>query len=380
MIEFGLSRREFRASYFEQQPHHFRGVLQERPFTWSSVDRLLHTVEPAGQTLRLFHHGQVPEQAYTDEFVEIGKPRRRLNKPKFYEYLQRGATLQLNWLERYSVEAKRLCLEVGRFAGAQTSGNAYLSFSGDGTFGKHWDTHDVFAIQLIGRKRWRVFAPTFPLPLTLQSHDRSGHRCPAEPSLELTLEEGDVLYLPRGWWHHVVPLQGGSFHFSVGCYTPKVFDYLVQTAAKYLEQHVGARRSFSPDDYRETVEDLLGQLKPVLLDPANAAGFERDFIGRERMSAEFNLAFLDSPASALPDSALLSLATFSAPRLDGGVLVVNGAPVSLEPVSRAVVAALSGCNALSVGELCARLQNTSPDATRRAVLDLARHDVVTIQS
>ena len=48
----------------------------------------------------MFHHGQLPEHAYTDEFVEIGKPRRRLNKPKFYEYLKGGATLQINWLER----------------------------------------------------------------------------------------------------------------------------------------------------------------------------------------------------------------------------------------------------------------------------------------
>lgn len=380
MIEFALSQREFRDTYFEQKPHHFRGALQERPFTWSHVDRLLHTVDPSGQTIRLFHHGQVPEQAYTDEFVEIGKPRRRLSKPRLYEYLQRGATLQLNWLERHSVEAKRLCLEVGRFAGAQTSGNAYMSFSGDGTFGKHWDTHDVFAIQLIGRKRWRIFSPTFPLPMTLQSHDRSGHRCPAEPSFELTLEEGDVLYLPRGWWHHVVPLQGGSFHFSVGCYTPKVFDYVVQTAARYLEQHVGARRSFSPKDYRETVEELLEKLKPVLLDPANAAGFERDFVGRERMSAEFNLALLDAPPSSLPDSARLSLATFSAPTLDGGAILVNGVQLTLEPVSRAVVAALAACNTLTVAELRARLDDVAPDATRRAVLDLARHDVVTIQS
>jgi hypothetical protein len=141
--------------------------LTDRPFTWSSIDRLLHILDPAAPTIRMFHHGQLPEHAYADEFVELGKPRRRLNKPKFYELLKGGATLQINWLERHSVEATRLCLEVGRFVGAQTSGNAYMSFSGDGTFGKHWDTHDVFAIQLIGRKRWRLrsslpSAPDFP--------------------------------------------------------------------------------------------------------------------------------------------------------------------------------------------------------------------------
>jgi ribosomal protein L16 Arg81 hydroxylase len=380
VIDFGLSPRAFRDRFFEKEPHHFPGALTGRPFTWSSIDRLLHVIDPTAPTMRMFHHGQLPEQAYTDEFVEVGKPRRRLNKPKFYEYLQGGATLQINWLERHSVEAKRLCLEVGRFAGAQTSGNAYMSFSGDGTFGKHWDTHDVFAIQLVGRKRWRVFSPTLPLPLTYQTHDRSGHHCPAEHFLEVTMEEGDVLYLPRGWWHHVIPLQSGSFHFSVGCYSPTLFDYVVQTSAKYLEQQVDARRSFSPDDYRETVAEMVENLKSVLADQSNAAAFERDFVSRERMNAEFNLAFLDAGAPPLADSALLSLATFSAPTLDGGTLVVNGMKVSLEPLSRAIVAALSGCSSLSVGELCTRVENAPPAAIRRAVLELARHDIVTIQS
>ena len=379
MIEFGVSQRDFRDTYFEQKPHHFRSALIDRPFTWSSIDRLLHVLDPAAPTLRMFHHGQLPEHAYVDEVVEIGKSRRKLNKPKFFEYLKGGATLQINWLERHSVEAMRLCLEVGRFAGAQTSGNAYMSFSGDGTFGKHWDTHDVFAIQLIGRKRWRLFAPTLPLPLTFQAHDRSGHQCPAEPVLEITMEEGDVLYLPRGWWHHVVPLQGGSFHLSVGCYAPTLFDYVVQTSAKYLEQQVAARRTFSASNYRESVAQLLENLGTVLTDQANAAGFERDFVSRERMNAEFNLAFLDASASTLPDTALLSLATFSTPKLEGGVLVVNGMQLALEPLGRAIVAALSGSGSLRVGELCARVTIAPPDATRRAVLDLARHDVVTIQ-
>jgi hypothetical protein len=118
----------------------------------------------------------------------------------------------------------------------------------------------------------------------------------------------------------------------------------------------------------------------VLADPANAAGFERDFVGRERMTAEFNLAFLDSPASALPDTALLSLTTFSAPKLEDDTLLVNGVRFSLDPLSRAIVVVLSDCAAVSLGELCTRVASAAPDAVRRAVLDLARHDIVTVQA
>ncbi|HEX7082269.1 MAG TPA: cupin domain-containing protein [Gammaproteobacteria bacterium] len=380
MIDFGLASGEFRAAYFEQKPRHFRGALAERPFTWADVDQLLHFLEPRAPVMRIFHHGTVPEHAYTEEFAELGRTRRRLDKPKFYDYMRNGATLQINWLERHSVAAKRLCLAVGRFVGTQTSSNAYLSFAGDGTFGKHWDTHDVFAIQLIGRKRWRIFSPTLPLPLSHQTHDRSGHACPAEPTLELTLEEGDVLYIPRGWWHHVIPLRVGSFHVSVGSYSPTLFDYIVQTSARYLEQHAGVRRAFSPAAYRETVTEVTRLLSEVLLDPTNAAAFERDWIARERMDAEFNLASLDSASPPLSGGALLSLTTFSAPALEGGVLLVNGAQLHLEPVSQAVVAALRDHASLRFDALCARLEHIPPEAVHRAVLDLARHDVVTIRA
>lgn len=379
MIEFALTPGDFRATYFERKPWHMSGALTERPIGWADVDQLLHVIDPRVPIMRMFHHGQLPEQSYTEEFTEIGRSRRKLNKAKFYEYMGNGATLQINWLEQYSVAAQRLCLEVGRFAGTRTSSNAYMSFTGDGSFGRHWDTHDVFVIQLIGRKHWRIFSPTFPLPLTYQTNDRSGHNCPAEPVIELILEEGDVMYLPRGWWHHVIPLDVGSFHLAVGSYSPTVFDYIVQTSAKYLEQQIGARRAFSPADYREAVTEVMQQLPAVLLDAGNAAAFELDWIGREPMNAEFNLAALDSAAAPLPATAVLSLATFRAPTLEGGMMLVNGAQLRLEPVSQAVVAALRDAASLRFDQLCARLEDMPADAVRRAVLDLARHDVVTIQ-
>ncbi|HEX6995002.1 MAG TPA: cupin domain-containing protein [Gammaproteobacteria bacterium] len=380
MLDFGLTPGDFRSELFERKPHHFRGALSERPFTWSDVDQLLHALDPRAPTMRMFHHGTVPEHAYVEEFVELGRTRRRLHKPKFFEYMQRGATLQLNWLERHSVAAQRLCLEVGRFVGTQTSSNAYLSFAGDGTFGQHWDTHDVFAIQLIGRKRWRIFAPTFPLPLTYQTHDRSGQARPAEPTFELTLEEGDVLYVPRGWWHHVIPLRVGSFHVSVGSYSPTFFDYIMQTSARCLERLADVRRAFSTEDCREVVAEALRQLEPALLDGASAAAFERDRLARERLDAEFHLASLDSASPPLAGTAWVSLTSFGAPPLDGGVLLVNGAELRLEGVGLAVVAALREHASLRLDALCARLEHVPADAVRRAVLDLARHDIVTIRT
>ena len=379
MIDLDLTLDEFRADYFEQKPRHFPGALKERPIAWSDLDQVLHTIDPREPAMRMFHHGQLLENVYVEEFSEAGQPRYRLNRAKFHEYMDNGATLQINWLERHLVTAKRLCQEIGRYAATATSGNAYMSFSGDGSFGEHWDTHDVFVIQLIGRKHWRIFPPTFKLPLALQKNDRSGHTCPTEPAIEMIVEEGDVIYLPRGWWHHVIPLQVGSFHLAVGCYAPTLFDYIVQTSAKFLELQLDARRAFSPTNYRDAVTKLMQQLPAVLLDPESAAAFELDTASRERMDAEFTLAALDSAAAPLSGDALLSLATFRSPALEDGMLLVNGAQLRLEPVNQAIVAALRDNTFLRFDALCTRLDDVPRDAVLHAVLELAHYDIITIQ-
>lgn len=380
MIDFGMSHGDFKARCFERQVHVFRDALSERPFTWRDVDELLHVVEPGAPRMRMFHHGIVAEQEYIDEAVELRRPRRKLNKLKFYDYMRNGATLVINWVEDYSVAAKRLCTEIARFARAPASGNAYMSFTGDGTFGKHWDTHDVIAIQLIGRKRWRVFPPTLPLPLTYQTNERTGHECPAEPAHEFTLEEGDMAYLPRGWWHHVIPRDEGSFHLSVGLYAPTVYDYVLWTLSKTMERRADMRRSFSPAEDREELAAAVSELSQVLIDPASVAAFEHDALAREPVNAEFNLGLFFDSSKRLPrGDAILSLNTCHRPALENGVMLVKGAQLGLDADAATIVAALRDCASLKFDELCASLPNISRDAIRLAVLNLARHDIVTIQ-
>jgi len=97
--------------------------------------------------------------------------------------------------------------------------NAYLSPASARGLDVHFDYHDVFVVQLDGAKRWRVWAPTD------RTRDPIGgrHAIPrptldevGEPVLDLVLEPGDVLYLPRGHPHVAETTDRESAHLTVG--------------------------------------------------------------------------------------------------------------------------------------------------------------------
>jgi ribosomal protein L16 Arg81 hydroxylase len=378
MLNFRISQEEFSARYLEKQPFLFTAALSERLMTWRDFDQILHSIEPDEQLMQLFQNGQVPFQNFVDQAFELGRTRRRLNKHHFYSLLRGGATLVLNRSEDFSIAAKCLCTAVARFVGQPTMSNTYVSFSGTGTFGDHWDTHDVFAIQLIGKKRWQLFSPTLPLPLSHQTSNCSGHSCPSTPVLDCVLSIGDVLYIPRGWWHRVTPLAIGSLHVSVGSYVPTLFDYVMWLSSQQLPELIDARRGLN--DLGASTPGLtaiLQRLSTAMADPNNLRAFTNTLHARERLVSSFQTEMMLS-VSALPSTASLTLTSY---RIDyGGAdeIVINGRRLKLTPISHAVVALLNQTGSSRFSELCAALTSYSPTALSEAVLDLGRFDVVTI--
>ena len=98
--------------------------------------------------------------------------------------------------------------------------NAYVTPSASQGFAAHYDVHDVFVLQIAGHKRWIVRRPG---PRRSASHTAEcshrqavSHRASERPTLDVVLEPGDTLYLPRGYIHsargagrHLRPSDGG---------------------------------------------------------------------------------------------------------------------------------------------------------------------------
>ena len=139
-----------------------------------------------------------------------------------------GATLVLQSVHRLHPPVARFCRELAAELGHATQCNAYITPGGENQgFDFHHDTHDVFVLQVSGRKRWIIHEPVVRLPLSSQPQ-AGGHLVPegAEPLMDIELEAGDALYLPRGYVHAALTTDEHSVHLTVGVLSTTWFDVL----------------------------------------------------------------------------------------------------------------------------------------------------------
>jgi hypothetical protein len=298
MIDFGILPQEFHATLLEKNCHLRKRAVRVPPFEWRDLDTLLNQIEPKDPLFKLYADGPVPPAAYTEEVMELGMRRRKLVLDRFSHFMAGGATLVLNRLEGCSTSAQTLCHDVERYTGFPTTGNGYITFGGKGTFGQHWDVHDVFAVQLIGRKRWRVYEPTFAYPLSTHGSDQAQSRCPPTPVLDCVLEPGDLLYIPRGWWHQATPLDEPSFHLSVATFVPTILDYVLWSCSHYLPQSAEVRRGLTGTaDTLVQIEAALQAVKAAISNPTHVAEFMHTVAGGRRPATDTDTALLSRLAS-----------------------------------------------------------------------------------
>jgi hypothetical protein len=157
-----------------------------------------------------------------------------------------GATLVLQGLHRVWPSVGEFTRRLAADIGHPTGANAYLTPPGDQGFHTHYDTHDVFVLQIAGAKRWRVHRPTVTDPLPSQPWAGRTEEIAAaidqQPVLDVVLEPGDALYLPRGWPHAAQARQDLTLHLTVGVF-PVTRYSLVEALLSVAAEDPALRRS-----------------------------------------------------------------------------------------------------------------------------------------
>ncbi|AXA92726.1 JmjC domain-containing protein [Massilia sp. YMA4] len=359
LIDFRYSYDEFQSGFFEKKPLLLEGAFTPPGDPVRIIDNALDVVDPEETYLKVLKNAErIDQRQLIEEYTDIGIRRRRIRKEALYRCLADDASLVLNRIDLYSQAVSDICLQVSRFARAQASANAYVSFGREPATDIHWDRHDIFAVQMFGEKRWLVYEPTFQLPLNSQVSAEKKAQAPQTPVLDIVLKAGDVLYLPRGWWHKVAPVDNRpTFHLAVGAHTPLLLDYLVWACGNKLPDHLAFRKSVNGIEAGDgQLEQAIAVLADILANPATLQDFRRRAQSRERVNSHVALADLFLPRRE-DETRGRVLQLNSRYAFDGGSVVVNGQRHVLTTAERMAVgfiAAHPGANAGQVADAIAQ--------------------------
>ncbi len=151
---------------------------------------------------------------------------------------ERGATIILRSLDQFSPTLCRLRAAAEELFGCEAQINVYLTPPGKKSTPPHWDTHDLFILQVHGEKRWKLFRGERTLPLA-EERFAVGSDVVREQYDEIVLRAGDTMYLPRGVIHEPVA-DSYSAHVSLGLHHARWVDVLTEAL------RIAAEREGSP--------------------------------------------------------------------------------------------------------------------------------------
>ena len=172
-------------------------------FSLGDVDHILSSTTPRYPAFRMVKEGkQLDRRSYTRSGRVGGQPLDDLADPRrVYELFQGGATLVLQSLHRFWPPLTRFGRDLELALTHPVQVNAYVTPPASQGLGVHHDEHDVFVLQLYGRKRWDV-------------HDPDGR--PEDRLVVAELAPGDSLYIPQRFPHAAWTAETASVHLTVG--------------------------------------------------------------------------------------------------------------------------------------------------------------------
>jgi hypothetical protein len=208
----------FFSEHYERKPLLIRGKDPDKfrsLLSVEAIDRYLAGTVPAYPDVFLVDAArELKPEDYS--FPDAGG---RLDLPRAYQLFDTGSTISLSQLHERIPELAALCRAVERTFSSHFQTNIYLSPRNAQGFKTHFDTHDVFALQVSGSKHWTLYAngetPGVELPLQGQGFEPETH-IPGPVTEELTLHAGDVLYCPRGVLHAARSTDEVSLHITLG--------------------------------------------------------------------------------------------------------------------------------------------------------------------
>lgn len=174
---------------------------------------------------------------------------------------RQGATIILRSIEQWSPKFAAFRTDAESLLGYESQINVYLTPPQEKSTPPHWDTHDLFVLQLVGEKLWRLFESDRTLPLETERF-RIEEDFVGGVTDEILLKPGDTLFLPRGVIHEPVA-ESYSIHISLGIRSVRWLDVCL-AALRLAAREEGSPLRESVDVFRsDGANEISDQLRTV---------------------------------------------------------------------------------------------------------------------
>lgn len=268
---------EFYQNYHQSRWWYKKGCFSSgKLFNWADLSNIVSTHEFPDRDLVLAKPGKAysplsPARLKSDDeniAHIVGTP------SVFSEHIKQGSTLILNRAHKWHPPIARFCADLIAELATDVRTNIYASWKEESAFGAHWDEHDVLVVQLSGKKHWKLYGLADSNPI---SH-RVTKSTNSELEFEVTLEEGDLLYVPKGQVHEVRTGDVPSLHATVGINRLTgidLFDWLKQVAARQSSFREALPSLKNRELLEEFIADYIRRIQGLLKDGVDMASFEQ---------------------------------------------------------------------------------------------------------
>ena len=226
---------QFFAEHHDKAPLQVRGTPGKfaQVLSWRGINRLLDMTHIWTSTsLKLVLDSQaVPAEQFCTRAVsrdggQVLQPDAKLVQG----WIARGASVVMNDVDSLTpgLASVSNALESAGLGKAQA--NVYISWQSHKAFRTHYDTHDVWAVQVEGEKTWNIWEGRAEWPIahpafrsqTQEHHDQARGKLRGT----VLMKPGDLLYLPRGWYHDALAEAPASVHVAYGVHAPLGMDLM----------------------------------------------------------------------------------------------------------------------------------------------------------
>ncbi|KAI5754505.1 hypothetical protein M8J77_009085 [Diaphorina citri] len=159
-----------------------------------------------------------------------------------WDHYREGCSVRFLNPQTYIKPLQQLNASLQELFGCFVGANTYQTPPTAQGFAPHYDDIEAFILQLEGKKKWKVYLPRMVDEyLPRYSSPNFSQEEIGTPILTVTLEPGDLLYLPRGYIHQASTVTNEhSLHVTISVYQKTAWIDLLEKAMPKALQAAGA--------------------------------------------------------------------------------------------------------------------------------------------